>query len=102
VRHAASIAQEIKTLHKTVKLRESERTERASLVRQESLVLSKGRVFRLPDLFVKPPLMSGAKGTKMTGTLEAHVNGFRYQVGGGTLFAPMATPCSVRAVVYGQ
>jgi hypothetical protein len=33
------------------------------------------RVFRLPDLWVRPGL--GGKGRKMPGTLEAHQNGFR-------------------------
>jgi len=34
------------------------------------------RVFRLPDLWVRPGL--GGKGRKMPGTLEAHQNGFRW------------------------
>jgi len=33
------------------------------------------RVFRLPDLWVRPGL--GGKGRKMPGALEAHHNGFR-------------------------
>jgi nucleosome binding factor SPN SPT16 subunit len=33
------------------------------------------RVFRIPDLWVRPSL--GGKGRKMPGTLEAHQNGFR-------------------------
>jgi hypothetical protein len=67
-----------------VQQRESDRAEKASLVRQEPLQLSTGRVYRLPDLHVKPPLAAGAKGSKMQGSLEAHVNGFRYNVRKGS------------------
>ena len=80
-KHATNVVQELKTLRRTVQQRESERAEKASLVRQEPLQLSTGRVYRLPDLHVKPPLAAGAKGSKMQGSLEAHVNGFRYNVG---------------------
>lgn len=33
------------------------------------------RVFRLPDLWVRPTL--GGRGRKVPGALEAHANGFR-------------------------
>ena len=34
------------------------------------------KVFKLPDLWIRPTL--GGKGRKLPGTLEAHANGFRY------------------------
>ena len=35
-----------------------------------------GRMYTLPDVWIRPAF--GGKGRKMTGTLEAHANGFRY------------------------
>ena len=35
-----------------------------------------GRVYALPDVWIRPAF--GGKGRKVTGTLEAHANGFRY------------------------
>jgi nucleosome binding factor SPN SPT16 subunit len=35
-----------------------------------------GRVYALPDVWIRPAF--GGKGRKVTGTLEAHSNGFRY------------------------
>lgn len=40
------------------------------------LVRAQGRVYTLPDVWIRPPF--GGKGRKMTGQLEAHANGFRY------------------------
>lgn len=76
VRHAAKVVQEIKTLRSSVQQRDKEKAERATLVQQEKLVRAKGRVFTLPDVWARPAL--GGKGRKVTGTLEAHINGFRY------------------------
>ncbi|KAF9594056.1 hypothetical protein IFM89_027030 [Coptis chinensis] len=62
---------------KEVASRESERAERATLVSQEKLQLA-GTKFKsiwLPDLWIRP--VFGGRGRKLTGTLEAHVNGFR-------------------------
>ncbi len=42
-----------------------------------AMVFLQTRVFRLPDLWVRPGF--GGKGRKLPGTLEAHQNGFRYQ-----------------------
>ncbi|GJP78485.1 hypothetical protein CLOP_g8779 [Closterium sp. NIES-67] len=75
-RHANQVVQLIKTMSKHVRQRESERAERATLVTQEKLQLSKGRPPRLPDLWIRPSF--GGKGRKLTGSLEAHLNGFRY------------------------
>lgn len=77
VRHSNQVVQLIKTMARQVKQRESERAERATLVTQERLVLAKGRPFRLSDLWIRPSF--GGRGRKLTGTLEAHFNGFRYQ-----------------------
>lgn len=38
--------------------------------------LVQGRVYALPDVWIRPAF--GGKGRKVTGTLEAHSNGFRY------------------------
>ncbi|CAI5500129.1 unnamed protein product [Closterium sp. Naga37s-1] len=73
---SAFVVQLIKTMSKHVRQRESERAERATLVTQEKLQLSKGRPPRLPDLWIRPSF--GGKGRKLTGSLEAHLNGFRY------------------------
>lgn len=39
--------------------------------------LVQGRSYVLPDVWIRPPF--GGKGRKVTGTLESHANGFRYQ-----------------------
>ncbi|THU73750.1 hypothetical protein C4D60_Mb04t26150 [Musa balbisiana] len=77
-RHSSEVVQQIKTLRRHVTSRESERAERATLVTQEKLQLSGNRMkpIKLPDLWIRPPF--GGRGRKLTGTLEAHVNGFRY------------------------
>ena len=76
LRHANRIVQEIKTMRRLVQQRESEKLERATLVKQEKLVQGRGRVPILHDVWIRPTL--GGRGKKMTGTLEAHTNGFRY------------------------
>ncbi|XP_073002538.1 FACT complex subunit SPT16-like [Typha latifolia] len=77
-RHSSEVVQQIKTLRRQVALRESERAERATLVTQEKLQLSNNRMksMRVTDLWIRPSF--GGRGRKLTGTLEAHVNGFRY------------------------
>ncbi|KAK9824573.1 hypothetical protein WJX72_011424 [[Myrmecia] bisecta] len=75
-RHAAKVVQEIKVLRSAVSQRERENAERATLVQQERLIKAKGRMYTLPDVWIRPPF--GGKGRKMTGQLEAHANGFRY------------------------
>eukprot|EP00271_Cylindrocystis_brebissonii_P005149 TRINITY_DN17096_c0_g1_i1.p1 TRINITY_DN17096_c0_g1~~TRINITY_DN17096_c0_g1_i1.p1 ORF type:complete len:1151 (-),score=279.83 TRINITY_DN17096_c0_g1_i1:406-3858(-) len=77
VRHSNQVVQQIKTMGRQVKQRESERAERATLVTQERLVPVKGRALRLGELWIRPNF--GGRGRKLTGTLEAHFNGFRYQ-----------------------
>lgn len=75
-RHSYQVVQLIKTLRRQVAQRESERAERATLVTQERLQIGKGRPIRLSDLWIRPAF--GGRGRKMSGTLEAHTNGFRY------------------------
>ncbi|XP_051201231.1 FACT complex subunit SPT16 [Lolium perenne] len=77
-RHSSEVVQQIKTLRRQVASRESERAERATLVTQEKLqqASTKLKQMRLNDVWIRPA--SGGRGRKLTGTLEAHVNGFRY------------------------
>ncbi|PON69605.1 FACT complex subunit Spt [Parasponia andersonii] len=77
-RHISEVVQQIKTLRRQVASRESERAERATLVTQERLQLAgaKFKPIRLPDLWIRPPF--GGRGRKLSGSLEAHTNGFRY------------------------
>lgn len=77
-RHISEAVQLIKTLRRQVASRESERAERATLVTQEKLQLAgaKFKPIRLSDLWIRPPF--GGRGRKLTGSIEAHTNGFRY------------------------
>lgn len=77
-RHISEVVQLIKTLRRQVVARESERAERATLVTQEKLQLAGNRFkpIRLPELWIRPPF--AGRGRKLPGTLEAHMNGFRY------------------------
>uniref|UniRef100_A0A0D6QWA7 FACT complex subunit n=1 Tax=Araucaria cunninghamii TaxID=56994 RepID=A0A0D6QWA7_ARACU len=75
-RHINQVVQMIKTHRRSVAMKESEKAERATLVTQEKLQLSKTKPIRLADLWIRPAF--GGRGRKMTGTLEAHYNGFRY------------------------
>jgi nucleosome binding factor SPN SPT16 subunit len=75
-RHANHVVQEIQALRRNIMQRETERAQRADLVRQERLVLSSGRVHRLTGLWMLPTF--GGRGGRKAGTLEAHTNGMRY------------------------
>lgn len=77
-RHITEVVQLIKTLRRQVASRESEKAERATLVTQEKLQFAgaKFKPIRLPDLWIRP--VFGGRGRKLTGSLEAHANGFRY------------------------
>ncbi|RZC84595.1 hypothetical protein C5167_047383 [Papaver somniferum] len=77
-RHISEVVNMIKTLRRQVTSRESERADRATLVTQGKLQLAgtKFKPMRLSDLWIRPPF--GGRGRKLSGTLEAHVNGFRY------------------------
>uniref|UniRef100_A0A7M5XAC7 FACT complex subunit n=2 Tax=Clytia hemisphaerica TaxID=252671 RepID=A0A7M5XAC7_9CNID len=66
----------IKEVQKRYKTRAAEEKEREGVVKQEDLILHKGKGNpKLRDLYVRPQLTS----RKCVGSLEAHVNGFRYQ-----------------------
>ena len=56
LRHANRIVQEIKTMRRLVQQRESEKLERATLVKQEKLVQGRGRVPILHDVWIRPTL----------------------------------------------
>lgn len=75
-KHANYVVQEMRALKRSVTQRETEKAERATLVRQERLVLSHGRVHRLVGLWLMPTF--GGRGGRKAGTLEAHTNGLRY------------------------
>ncbi|GFY89089.1 global transcription factor C [Actinidia rufa] len=77
-RHITEVVQLIKSLRRQVASRESEKAERATLVTQEKLQVAgtKFKPIRLTDLWIRP--VFGGRGRKLTGTLEAHTNGFRY------------------------
>jgi nucleosome binding factor SPN SPT16 subunit len=65
----------IKEVQKRFKTREAEEREKEDLVKQDTLVLSQNKGNpKLKDLFIRPNIVS----KRMTGSLEAHVNGFRY------------------------
>ena len=65
----------IKDIQKLYKAREAEEKEKADLVEQDNLVISttKGNP-RLKDLYIRPNIVQ----KRLSGTLEAHTNGFRY------------------------
>ena len=65
----------MRALKRNVSQRETEKKERASLVRQERLVLSHGRVHRLVGLWMLPTFGDAAGARR---ALEAHTNGLRY------------------------
>ncbi|CAH0383891.1 unnamed protein product [Bemisia tabaci] len=65
----------IKEVQKKFKTREAEEKEKEDLVKQDSLVLSQSKGNpKLKGLFIRPNIVN----KRMSGTLEAHVNGFRY------------------------
>ncbi|XP_066250840.1 FACT complex subunit spt16 [Euwallacea similis] len=65
----------IKEVQRKFRTREAEEKEKEDLVKQDTLVLSQNKGNpKLKDLFIRPNIVS----KRMTGTLEAHTNGFRY------------------------
>ena len=65
----------IKDIQKKYKTRETEEKEKADLVQQDKLVLSQGKGNpKLKDLYIRPNIVQ----KRLSGTLEAHVNGFLY------------------------
>ncbi|XP_058830141.1 FACT complex subunit spt16 isoform X1 [Topomyia yanbarensis] len=65
----------IKEVQKRFKTREAEEREKEDLVKQDTLVLSQNKGNpKLKDLYIRPNIVS----KRMTGSLEAHINGYRY------------------------
>merc|ERR1719237_638620 len=65
----------IKDIQKLYKMREAEEKEKADLVQQDTLVVTQGKGYpKLKDLYIRPNIVQ----KRLSGTLEAHVNGFRY------------------------
>ncbi|CAJ0577528.1 unnamed protein product, partial [Mesorhabditis spiculigera] len=65
----------IKEMQKKFRMEEAEEREKEGTVKQDKLVLSNGKVNpKLKDLYVRPIIIA----KKVSGSLEAHMNGFRY------------------------
>ncbi|XP_054287615.1 FACT complex subunit spt16-like [Macrosteles quadrilineatus] len=65
----------IKEVQKKFKSREAEEKEKEDLVQQDTLVISSNKSNpKLKDLYIRPNIVA----KRMTGSLEAHSNGFRY------------------------
>lgn len=64
------MVQEAKALQRTIRSRDKERAERATLVAQERMVTLRAPKARLPDVWVRPAL--GGRGRKVPGVLEVH------------------------------
>jgi len=76
VAHANNTVQHVKRLQRELKLRETERRDRASLAVQETLRRAEGKPMRLVEVWMRPAL--AYKGRKVPGTLELHANGMQY------------------------
>lgn len=62
-------------MQRKFKTREAEEREKEDLVKQDTLVLSQNKGNpKLKDLYIRPNIVT----KRMTGSLEAHGNGFRY------------------------
>ncbi|XP_057872984.2 FACT complex subunit SPT16 isoform X2 [Cryptomeria japonica] len=75
-RHVNQVVQLIKNLRHKVVPRESEKAERATLITQEKMPISKTKSIILSDLCIRPSF--GGRERKIIGTLEGHSNGFCY------------------------
>lgn len=65
----------IKEMQKRYRAREAEEREREGAVKQDKLILSTNKANpKLKELFLRPNIVS----KRVTGTLECHLNGFRY------------------------
>ncbi|XP_071494037.1 FACT complex subunit SPT16-like [Diadema antillarum] len=65
----------IKDVQKKFKTREAEEREKEGIVKQDKLVINPNRGNpKLKDLYIRPNIVQ----KRMQGSLEAHVNGFRY------------------------
>lgn len=65
----------IKEVQKKFKTREAEEREKEGIVKQDTLVINPNRGNpKLKDLYIRPNIVS----KRISGTLEAHTNGFRF------------------------
>ncbi|UXI19701.1 motile sperm domain-containing protein 2-like [Sarcoptes scabiei] len=65
----------IKEVQKKFKTREAEEREMEGIVKQDQLLLSNSKINpKLKDLYIKPNIIA----KRIHGTLEAHINGFRF------------------------
>lgn len=65
----------IKEVQKRFKTREAEEREKEGITKQDTLIVNTNRGNpKLKDLFIRPNIVS----KRITGSLEAHTNGFRY------------------------
>uniref|UniRef100_A0A915IGG8 FACT complex subunit n=1 Tax=Romanomermis culicivorax TaxID=13658 RepID=A0A915IGG8_ROMCU len=65
----------IKEVQKKFKTREAEEREKEGIVKQDKLIVNPNKTNpRLKDLYIRPNIVS----KKISGSLEAHTNGFRY------------------------
>ncbi|GBP65134.1 FACT complex subunit spt16 [Eumeta japonica] len=65
----------IKEVQKKFKTREAEEREKEDLVKQDTLILSQSKGNpKLKDLYIRPNIVT----KRMSGSLEAHTNGFRF------------------------
>ena len=72
--YVQNIMTKIKDMTKAYKAKEQEDKEREDIVEQEKIIVRKEKRIFISELGIKPALLS----KKSQGTLEAHVNGFRY------------------------
>ncbi|KAL6731395.1 hypothetical protein Aduo_002266 [Ancylostoma duodenale] len=65
----------IKEIQKRFRTEEAEEREKEGAVKQDKLILSQAKANpKLKDLFVRPNIIA----KRISGSLEAHINGFRY------------------------
>ena len=72
--YVQNIMTKIKDMTKAYKTKEQEDKEREDIIEQEKIIIRKEKRIFISELGIKPPLLS----KKSQGTLEAHVNGFRF------------------------
>ena len=72
--YVTNMITKIKEMTKAYKAKEQEEKEKEDIIEQEKLIQRKEKRIALTELNIKPAVLS----KKSQGTLEAHVNGFRY------------------------
>ena len=72
--YVQNIMTKIKDMTKAYKTKEQEDKEREDIIEQEKIIIRKEKRIFISELSIKPALLS----KKSQGTLEAHMNGFRF------------------------